>query len=327
MEREIFYIAGHRFVLVGRDVVSLLHGVPGYEYFSEPASTGSSPQRQMSSLSCPLASSSDWQVTFQPQPLACEGELLYSYYFADIATDSYFRRSAEGAYSYEMTSRRGKCASLCLQYRPGESAVLASLQGIRDMRSGRANPPPPLQAMLHFGLWVSFALLAAQAATVPVHSSAVVWHEQAVMFLGESGTGKSTHARLWQQNVEDSWLLNDDSPIVSLSESFPVVFGSPWSGKTPCYHSQGFPLGAIVRLSQAPQNTIQRLSVPAAVAAVQPSCPTILAYDARYADWIQDCVSAIVSTVPVYHLSCLPDAAAAQLCFGSLREDLQGRRS
>ena len=34
------------------------------------------------------------------------------------------------------------------------------------------------------------------------------------LFLGESGTGKSTHTRLWRENIAGSKLLNDDSPIV-----------------------------------------------------------------------------------------------------------------
>lgn len=303
MDKEFLFIAGRRFVVTGSDAVLLLHRLPGYSYFLEPT-TISSPST--SYPFCHLMPPSDWEVVCQTQKLSCGGGLLYSYYFPDIEADSYFRRNASGVYSYEMTSRRASGPSLCLQYRSDDSIVHASLQGVDA-------------SMLHFALWFSFALMSVQATMVPIHSSAVVWHDQAVIFLGESGTGKSTHARLWLQNVDASWLLNDDSPIVSLTDGIPVVYGSPWSGKTSCFHNQGFPLRAIVRLSQAPQNEIKRLSVSQAVAAMQPSCPTALAYDAHYADMIQNFVGKIVSMVPIYHLSCLPDAAAAQLCMETIR--------
>ena len=44
-------------------------------------------------------------------------------------------------------------------------------------------------------------------------------------FLGESGTGKSTHTRLWRENIAGSKLLNDDSPIVRYEEGGVWVYG------------------------------------------------------------------------------------------------------
>lgn len=304
MDKEFFYVAGHRIVVTGTDVVPLLHRLPGYSQFREPTAVPSSAAAGSLYHREPY---DEWEVVCQKQRIPCAGELLYSYYFSDLEVDSYFRRSADEVYYYEMTSRRASGSSLCLRYRPKESIVYASQQ--------RADA-----SMLHYALWFSFALMSVPMVLVPVHGSAVVWHDQAVMFLGESGTGKSTHSRLWLQNVDTSWLLNDDSPVVSLRDGNLVVYGSPWSGKTPCFHNQGYPLRAIVRLSQAPQNEIERLSLMQAVAAVQPSCPTALAYDARYADAIQYFVGNIVSAVPTFHLCCMPDAAAARLCFETLRE-------
>ena len=146
-----------------------------------------------------------------------------------------------------------------------------------------------------------------------VHSSVIVHKGGAVLFLGESGTGKSTHTRLWLKNIPDAHLLNDDSPILTIEEGRPWVYGSPWSGKTPCYVARRFPLKALVRLSQAPQNAMRRLSVPEAFAALQPSLPPALMQDERYADLLIDVVSDVISVAPAYHLSCLPDADAAQL--------------
>ena len=63
--------------------------------------------------------------------------------------------------------------------------------------------------------------------------------------MGKSGTGKSTHSRLWLENVPGATLLNDDNPIVRLTLVGAIVYGSPWSGKTPCYKNESAPLAGV----------------------------------------------------------------------------------
>ena len=136
-----------------------------------------------------------------------------------------------------------------------------------------------------------------------------------MLFLGESGTGKSTHTRLWRENIEGAHLLNDDSPIIRSSA---VAYGSPWSGKTPCYRNLHYPIAAIVRLSQAPHNRMRRLSALEALGALLPSCPPSFAYDEELQDAICETLSQLISTVPVYHLECLPNVEAAQLSYSTI---------
>ena len=133
------------------------------------------------------------------------------------------------------------------------------------------------------------------------------------MFLGESGTGKSTHTRLWRENIAGATLLNDDSPFVGVSDGRIVAYGSPWSGKTPCYKNESYPIRAIVRLSQAPNNQMRRLRSLQAIGALLPSLPPAFAFDEGLEDGVMNVLSAVVSKVPVYHLECLPNSEAAQL--------------
>jgi ABC-type oligopeptide transport system ATPase subunit len=144
-----------------------------------------------------------------------------------------------------------------------------------------------------------------------VHSSTIVHQGKAVLFLGESGTGKSTHTRLWLKSIPDAHLLNDDSPVLAMENGEAVVYGSPWSGKTHCYHQLRFPLAGVVRLSQAPYNSIRRLSVVESFSALHPSCPPALAQDDMFQDLMVDMLSDVLSVVPVFHLECLPDEDAA----------------
>lgn len=167
--------------------------------------------------------------------------------------------------------------------------------------------------LLRFACWIAYGVATAPFKTVAIHTSTIVCQSKAILFLGESGTGKSTHTRLWRENIQGSVLLNDDSPILRIIDGEPWIYGSPWSGKTPCYKNESYPLAACVRLSQAPYNQIKRLSVAQGYGALHPSCPPDFAYSDELYDYISDTLSSLLSAVPVYHLACLPDADAAHL--------------
>lgn len=181
-------------------------------------------------------------------------------------------------------------------------------------------------AMLRFGLWIAFGIVLSLNNGVAIHSSCVEWSGRGVLFLGESGTGKSTHTRLWRENIEGARLLNDDSPIVRVVDDKIRVYGSPWSGKTPCYRAENYPIAALCRLSQAPENRIKRLPTIAAIAALLPSTPPQFAHCAELQDSILATLSLIIMKVPIYHLACLPDAAAAELSYKTIFSDAEGVR-
>ena len=164
---------------------------------------------------------------------------------------------------------------------------------------------------LRFALWLAYGMMAMHHGRMPVHSSAVVCDGRAVMCLGESGTGKSTHTRLWTSTIEGCHLLNDDSPILAATADGAMLYGSPWSGKTHCYRQEAYPVAALLRLQQRKKNSIRRLKTIEAFAALQPSCPPSLAHDSRTTDIMIDFVGKIISTTPVYLMGCLPNAEAA----------------
>ena len=99
-------------------------------------------------------------------------------------------------------------------------------------------------------LMVMFAMASSCMGTALFHSATVSLDGKGYMFLGKSGTGKSTHARLWLQNIPGTELMNDDNPAVRIkADGTAVVYGTPWSGKTPCYRNISAPIGGIVLLS------------------------------------------------------------------------------
>ena len=174
----------------------------------------------------------------------------------------------------------------------------------------RGNLIPPF---LRYALWIAFNLSTVRSGSVAVHSSAVVCQGKAILFLGESGTGKSTHTRLICQKFPAVELLNDDSPIIKIEKGKCMVYGSPWSGKTACYRDIKVELGGVVRLHQAEANKISLLSLHQAIGSLLPSFPPELYMCSELQPKVLDLISEIIEHVPIYSLHCFPDETAADL--------------
>ncbi len=168
--------------------------------------------------------------------------------------------------------------------------------------------------MYRYALWTAVNFLTCPHGCLAIHCSANVFDGRTAIFLGESGTGKSTHTRLLRERYPESFLLNDDSPFIRVMPDGGVtVFGSPWSGKTPCYKAEAYPLAAIVRLSQAPYNRIHRLNPIQAIGALLPSAPPALNYTEETSDAVCNYISDVLAEVPAWSLECLPNTEAAEL--------------
>jgi hypothetical protein len=181
------------------------------------------------------------------------------------------------------------------------------------------------------GLMLMYAFRTAPLMTLEMHAAVVVKREamgyrlsaigeergdeaKGYLFLGHSGTGKSTHARQWLAAFEDAWLLNDDNPILRVMDDGQVrVYGSPWSGKTPCYKNESAPVRAIVKLSQAPENKIHSITLPQAYAYMLSSASG-LKMEQTMADNMFETIKHIITHTPCYHLACLPNVDAAKVC-------------
>ena len=229
---------------------------------------------------------------------------LHRFNFTDADADCRFGCDQAG-FLLEMSPRDG---SLPAQFRIPEQGLHACCDFT----------PAHHPALFRFGLWTLFNLTALHRNAVAIHASTIRYRGRGILFLGESGTGKSTHSRLWRENIPGSALLNDDSPILGLADGTVRVWGSPWSGKVPCYRNESCPVAAIVRLVQAPENRIRRLSPIEAFGALFPSTPPAFIRDTRLQDAVCTLLGQIIGLVPVYRLECRPDAEAARLACENL---------
>ena len=166
---------------------------------------------------------------------------------------------------------------------------------------------------LNDALMLAYAFAGSKFQTLLVHASCVAYNGLGYPFIAQSGTGKSTHSSLWMKHIEGAELMNDDNPIIRIIDGTPFIFGSPWSGKTPCYRNIRRPLGAIVRIDRAPANSIERLGPVQALASLLPACSS-MKWDSTIYNNLCDTLTTLISKTPIYTLHCLPDEAAARLC-------------
>lgn len=158
-----------------------------------------------------------------------------------------------------------------------------------------------------------FAFRTATLDTLEMHASVVVNSGKAFLWLAKSGTGKSTHSQLWLNHVPGSRLLNDDNPVVRVMEDgHTEVFGTPWSGKTPCYKNEHYPAGAFSEIVRSPENHITRKSVLEAYALLYSSSSGFKA-DPAMSDGLNATYEKIISATPCFTLECRPDADAARV--------------
>lgn len=204
-----------------------------------------------------------------------------------------------------------------------DGTLAARFESNADFTACKVTP----QGELHnqrFGLdnsiMIAYAFGTAKHDTLLMHASVPVKDERGYLFLGKSGTGKSTHCELWLKHIEGTERINDDNPVVRVMEDGEVwVYGSPWSGKTPIYMNVGYPIGGFLRLHQAPHNKIRQVSKLEGFASILSSCSTMIWDKASY-DGICNTISKVVAKVGCFDLECLPDRDAAMLSYSTMHK-------
>ena len=154
--------------------------------------------------------------------------------------------------------------------------------------------------------------------TLIFHTSYIGWQGKGILFTAPSGTGKSTQAELWRVH-RGAEVLNGDKAGVRL-DGIPMAHGVPFSGTSGICRNVSLPLKAVVVLSQAPENTIRRLSPSQAVAAL---CPNVFVDSVVQEEWQMalNLLLDLAASVPVYALACTPDERAVETLERAMARD------
>ena len=149
------------------------------------------------------------------------------------------------------------------------------------------------------------------------HGSAVAVDGWGYLFAARSGTGKSTHARLWQQLLGDRLVyVNDDKPLVRITDQAALVYGTPYDGKHHLSSNIAVPLRALCLLQRGAENSIRPIGAREAFPRLmqQVYCPKDREAFARTMELIQE----LTRQVRFYELSCNMDLEAAQVAFQAM---------
>lgn len=149
-----------------------------------------------------------------------------------------------------------------------------------------------------------------------LHASVIEYKGNAYAFLGRSGTGKSTHSKLWLQYVDGTKILNGDKPILRCTDKGVIVYGTPWMGKEKFGYNGAAPLKGLCFLEQAPINEISRLTIKETVKRVFPQILNPI--EETYAAKTLELVDKLVLETPAYLLKCTISKEAAQKSFEAL---------
>lgn len=297
-----YRVGSHIFSIINHSTIELADALPSFSSFitSTPTDEGNLFELNLTDTDgMAITEDSGTDISFDWEDARCVIRPLTDTTHIVAITP----RNAEKTYCMECTKNFRRCTA----FMPTDENTTAR-KGV-------------IGFVLNNFLMMLYAFNAARHHTLLMHASVIVSDNKGYLFLGKSGTGKSTHTSLWLKHIPGCHLLNDDNPVVHVDSTGKqvIVYGSPWSGKTPCYRNESMPVGAFVRLEQAPFNEIKQEGTVRAFAALLPSC-SCLKQDKEIYGEIVATVTDLASLIPTFHLKCLPDQEAAELCRKAIAE-------
>ena len=154
---------------------------------------------------------------------------------------------------------------------------------------------------------------------LPLHASMVEKDGQGIIFLGPSGMGKSTQAKLWEKYQKADFIIGDRPGLRYIDGTW-YGFGMPWDGKDNIRNQKKVPIRALVSLEQAKENRIKKLTTQQAMLVLlnQAMMPM---WDNAAMDKAMTLMGKLAGDVPFYHLKNLPDKNATDIAYKAVFEE------
>ena len=154
--------------------------------------------------------------------------------------------------------------------------------------------------------------------TFVFHGSVVAVDGQGFLFTAKSGTGKSTHTRLWREYLGDkAVMVNDDKPMLKITDSGVTAYGTPYNGKHRLGCNMSVPLKAICILTRGEKNSIVRIDKAEAYAMLlqqvyRPQNHLQMAKTLKLVD-------RLAANTELYKLACNMDIEAAEVAYNGMK--------
>jgi len=154
--------------------------------------------------------------------------------------------------------------------------------------------------------------------TILFHGSVVSVDNIGYLFTAKSGTGKSTHTSLWRELFKErAIMVNDDKPLLRVTENGVTAYGTPWNGKHRLSTNMGVPLNAICVLERSDENHIEKVTAESVYNMLvqqvyRPQNPQKLLKTLQLIDVMAD-------NVNFYRLGCNMDISAAEIAYNGMK--------
>ena len=160
---------------------------------------------------------------------------------------------------------------------------------------------------------------------MPLHAAMVEKDGYGVVFLGPSGMGKSTQAKLWVEYQGADFIIGDRPGLRRINGQW-IGFGMPWDGKDGIKQQKQVPIRALISLEQAPENSIRRLTKQEAMMVLLNQVMMPMWDDAAMA-LLTPLMGQLATEIPFYHLKNLPNREATELTRETICEICSCRRT
>lgn len=152
-----------------------------------------------------------------------------------------------------------------------------------------------------------------------LHCSCLCYNNEAYVFTAPSGTGKSTHSRLWREFLgEKVTMINDDKPIVRMIDDVFFIYGTPWNGKHRISNNIKAPIKAIYYLHQSQKNKVVKCDPISALTKILSQ--TVLPDSKVVMNHLLDMLEKLLLTTNVYDLYCNISYDAVKTALDSIEE-------
>ena len=154
---------------------------------------------------------------------------------------------------------------------------------------------------------------------VLMHGAVVAWKQAGYIFTAPSGTGKTTHVRLWKKYLgSDAEIINGDKPILEVREDEIIAYGTPWAGKERLQKNSCVPVKGICFLRQSEKNNIRKLNKSEALVLLLPQI--YIMSDSKKAGRTLELFSKMLEWIPVYEFYCNISEQAVRCSFDALTD-------
>lgn len=151
------------------------------------------------------------------------------------------------------------------------------------------------------------------------HGAAISYNNNAIIFTAKSGTGKTTHIRLWKKALGDQiTVINGDKPIIKVDDGI-TVYGTPYAGKEKIQTNTSAPLKKLCLLKRGTENKIYKIDAGQSLTFLMSQIYMPIETEAKLKTL--ELLDRFISKAELYVLECDISKEAFETSFSALAEE------